>query len=144
MSSRPVPTSYGVVPGSSFADDISASLSRRGDHAGCAAARIAAAPATWGVAIEVPSIVWYMPSPHAICCDRAAVTSTPGAEMSGLSAWSPERGPMLENHARWSSAVDGGHRQRLVGGAGGADRELRAVVPGGDHEERARVARSAR
>jgi hypothetical protein len=103
MSRRPVPTSYGVVPGSAFADDISASLSRRGDQAGCAAARRAAAPTTCGAAIDVPSIVWYMPSPHGSCCDLAAVTSTPGAARSGLSAWSPVRGPMLENHALWST-----------------------------------------
>ncbi len=51
------------------------------------------------MAIEVPLNVWYMPAPLVISCERAAVMSTPGAEMSGLIAADPASGPVLENHA---------------------------------------------
>jgi homoaconitase/3-isopropylmalate dehydratase large subunit len=49
--------------------------------------------------MEVPLMVWYMPSPLIISCERAAVMSTPGAEMSGLIAPDTASGPVLENHA---------------------------------------------
>ena len=49
------------------------------------------------MAIEVPLIVRYIPvPPSVISCDRAAVMSTPGAVMSGLSAPLPVSGPVLE------------------------------------------------
>lgn len=57
---------------------------------------IAAAPATCGAAIEVPLCSTYVPP----AC--AAMMSTPGAVRSGLIAWSPSRGPRLENPATWS------------------------------------------
>ena len=45
----------------------------------------------------------YMPSPPSvISCERAAVMSTPGAEMSGFMPPEPASGPVLENQARLS------------------------------------------
>ena len=58
---------------------------------------MAAAPATCGVAIEVPDIATYALSPRPP--ERAAVMPTPGAEISGLRVWSTAVGPRLENHA---------------------------------------------
>jgi hypothetical protein len=67
--------------------------------------RIAAAPATCGVAIEVPDSIVYESStgvPSDVPAARAAMMSTPGAVMSGLIAKSPVRGPRPENPARTS------------------------------------------
>src|SRR5690606_28377362 len=58
---------------------------------------MAAAPATCGVAMEVPLIPTYAPSP-ALSAERAAVMSLPGPTMSGLSAPDRDSGPWLENH----------------------------------------------
>src|SRR5262245_29765276 len=44
---------------------------------------MAAAPATWGVAIDVPLMLTYAPSPP-LSADRAAVTSLPGPVTSGF------------------------------------------------------------
>lgn len=67
--------------------------------------RIAAAPATCGVAIDVPFRLWY---PGGFCpatpAAAAAVIDTPGAVMSGLTALSPVRGPTLEKSAIRSSS----------------------------------------
>src|SRR6478752_5389703 len=100
-STRPVPTSYGEYAGSSpWALLTSCSLSCSPLQPGCSWARIAAAPETCGVAIEVPLRVRYIPvSPSVMSCDRAAVMSTPGAEMSGLSAPLFVSGPVLEKEA---------------------------------------------
>ena len=64
---------------------------------------MAAAPETWGVAMEVPLNVRYIPSPPSVMsCERAAVMSTPGATRSGLRAPDTVSGPVLENPASWS------------------------------------------
>src|SRR5690606_27901472 len=65
-------------------------------------ARIAAAPETCGVAIEVPFARVYHAStavPIVVPAARAATMPTPGAAMSGFSARSPQRGPRLEKFA---------------------------------------------
>jgi hypothetical protein len=46
---------------------INASLMRWPDHCGCCCARIAAAPDTCGVAIDVPLMERYIPLPSGIC-----------------------------------------------------------------------------
>ncbi len=51
--------------------------------------------------MEVPSRLWYIPSPG-LCWERAALMATPGAVRSGLSAPVPVSGPTLENQASWS------------------------------------------
>ena len=76
-------------------------LSSSAPHSGCALFSTAAAPATCGVAIEVPfdagvlvvGRIW----PGSRRAAWAATMSTPGAVMSGLIAPSPVRGPRLEN-----------------------------------------------
>ena len=68
--------------------------------------RIAASPATWGVAIEVPDRVVYHAStgsPSDVPRARAATMPTPGATTSGFVPPSPSRGPRPENEAAWSS-----------------------------------------
>src|SRR6185369_13637151 len=74
-STRPAPTWYAVY-GNGFDVLISASLSWGAVQVGCSCTRIAAAPATCGVAIDVPLIVWYQPS-VALPPARAARMSTP-------------------------------------------------------------------
>ena len=76
----------------SAAEETRADLSCSPVSSGWAPLRIAAAPATCGVAMEVPFIETYEPSPPD-CCERAATMPTPGAVRSGLIAWSPTRGP---------------------------------------------------
>ena len=56
MSRRPPPTSYAVSPASGLAVLTSACLIWSPVQSGCCWAMIAAAPATCGVAIEVPDI----------------------------------------------------------------------------------------
>ena len=86
---------------------MSAALSCAGVQSGCSPARIAAEPATCGVAIEVPDSDMYMSPgvPRKPSLLRAAVMSTPGAVMSGLRAESPMRGPRLEKSANCSCLV---------------------------------------
>ena len=76
---------------------VSAARSCAAVYSGCCCLRIAAAPATCGVAIDVPLLLVYAPSPS-LSAERAAVTSLPGPERSGFSA--PERvsGPWLEKY----------------------------------------------
>ena len=62
---------------------------------------MAAAPATCGVAIDVPDMAAYALAPRPP--ERAAEMPTPGAEISGLRLWSTAVGPRLENHAGTSS-----------------------------------------
>src|SRR5262245_21836483 len=103
-STRPAPCSGTVSAGLALAEAISAALSTPGAQSGCSWARIAADPAMCGVAIEVPdSVVYASPgSPRNPSLLFAAVMSTPGAVISGLTAPSPDRGPRLENSASWS------------------------------------------
>ncbi len=63
---------------------------------------MAAAPATCGVAIDVPDIDWYMPSMPGTDCEAAALMSTPGAERSGFRPLERVSGPMEEKSARLS------------------------------------------
>ncbi len=75
-------------------------------QSGCCRASSAAAPATCGVAIEVPEAATYEASttwPIVVPAARAATMSTPGAVTSGLTASSPGRGPRPEKSARESS-----------------------------------------
>ncbi|MDN3263081.1 hypothetical protein QWJ26_25370 [Streptomyces sp. CSDS2] len=72
-------------------------FNRTGVARGSAWARIAAAPATCGVAIDVPDMVVYVRTPRPPA--RAATTSTPGAERSGFASCPPTAGPRLENDA---------------------------------------------
>ncbi|MGI3225637.1 hypothetical protein ACRJ4B_18890 [Streptomyces sp. GTA36] len=53
-STRPVPCVYAEVAAVGFAEAVSAALIRGPVQSGCRWARIAAAPATCGVAIDVP------------------------------------------------------------------------------------------
>ncbi len=76
----------------------------------CCAMR-AAAPATCGVAIDVPPARVQCSSttvPMAVPAARAATVPTPGAAMSGLKAPSPNRGPRLEKEAISSSRSTAG------------------------------------
>src|SRR5690606_2539924 len=66
--------------------------------------QIAAAPATCGVAIEVPCIPMYEPLPEPVPAAWAAVIGAPGAVRSGFSAWEPNTGPREEKLASWSKA----------------------------------------
>jgi hypothetical protein len=107
-STRPAPCSYTpAAPGS--AAPTSAAFTCAPVHSGCRCARIAADPATCGVAIDVPLIVTYRSprSPRAEYRDRAAVISTPGAVISGFNAASCTRGPRPEKlaSASWSSTA---------------------------------------
>ncbi|ROP37471.1 hypothetical protein EDD40_2784 [Saccharothrix texasensis] len=101
-STRPAPWSNAVSAGLFFADATSAALICAPVQSGCCWASTAAAPATCGVAMDVPDMDTY-PSPAGVptvpLLDFAATTSTPGAVMSGLTAPSPTRGPRLENAA---------------------------------------------
>jgi hypothetical protein len=68
---------------------ISTALIRAGVQLGQRWAMIAAAPATCGVAIDVPvarACHWPTGSPRAVPAARAATMSTPGAVMSGFIA----------------------------------------------------------
>ena len=92
-------------PAFGLAEPISAALSSAGVQVGCCWARIAAAPATCGAAIDVPDerqVRLARASPRKPSLLLAATMSTPGAVMSGLSAASPTRGPRLEKSARLS------------------------------------------
>src|SRR5688572_30334283 len=82
-----------------------AALSRAPSQSGWSWARIAAAPATWGVAIDVPELAWYESGPPGseLWLLRAAVMSTPGAVMSGLRAEFSTTGPRLDRSARASA-----------------------------------------
>ena len=107
MSTRPAPWANTPMAGFGLAAAMSAAFSWAGVQSGCSPARIAAVPATCGVAIEVPEIVAYRSPglPMTPSLPRAAVMSTPGAVMSGLMAESPMRGPRLENSANSSFLV---------------------------------------
>lgn len=120
MSSRPLPPWYGLDCRVLAVVPTSASLSCRPFQSGCFCAKRAAAPATWGVAIDVPLMVWYAPSPSGAYCDRAARMSTPGAVRSGLTALSPTRGPRLENSASWSTPLPGPFTAPTVSAASAA------------------------
>ena len=93
-STTPDPPSYEVSP-TSFAVLTSAARSWSAVYSGCCCLRSAAAPATCGVAIEVPLIATYEPSPG-LSAERAAVTSSPGPTSSGLRAPENASGPVLE------------------------------------------------
>ncbi len=101
---RPAPC-WNTVGEPPSADPVRTALSCAPVQPGFFCLRIAAAPATCGVAIEVPSLVVY---PGGFCppvpAAAAAVTATPGAVRSGLTAPSPIRGPALENSAIRSSS----------------------------------------
>jgi hypothetical protein len=84
-STRPAPAAYASSPLSLCEVLISASLSRAGGQSGCCWASSAAAPATCGEAIEVPSSSVYQPV-SAVPPALAARMPTPGALMSGLRA----------------------------------------------------------
>jgi hypothetical protein len=89
---------------------ISTALIRAGVQSGHRWAMMAAAPATCGVAIEVPDRRVYHSStgsPREVPVARAATMSTPGAVMSGFMAKSPKRGPRLEKSASrsWTSTA---------------------------------------
>src|SRR6476620_6476373 len=81
-SRRPAPCARTSPGTSDFADETSAALSCWPVQDGCACLTMAAAPATWGVAIDVPDIAAYALSPRPP--DRAAEMPTPGADISGL------------------------------------------------------------
>ncbi len=89
----------------SLAEPVRAAFSWAPVQVGFFCLRIAAAPATCGVAIDVPFRLWY---PGGFCpatpAAAAAVIDTPGAVMSGLTALSPVRGPTLEKSAIRSSS----------------------------------------
>ncbi|MGY3680215.1 hypothetical protein ACVWXU_003838 [Streptomyces sp. TE33382] len=104
---RPEPCWNGLyAPG--LVEAVSAPFSSLYFQSGCCCLRSAAAPATCGVAIDVPEMLrypggfwptsWSMAEPGA----AAAVMSTPGAVTSGLMAPSPMRGPRLEKSASTS------------------------------------------
>ncbi len=78
----------------------SADLSWSVVRSGFAPSRIAAAPATCGVAIDVPLIATYEPSPP-LSPERAAVMSPPGPMTLGLSAPERESGPWLVKYDMW-------------------------------------------
>jgi len=83
-----------VSPHAGPAADISADLTCHGDHVGCCWSRSAAAPATCGVAIEVPAKTEKVePVVSGGVEDR---TSSPGAETSGLRSWPKSVGPADE------------------------------------------------
>ena len=89
MSRRPPPWAYTLSSGWGLAVPISTALIRPGVQLGQRWARMAAAPATCGVAIEVPvARVYHWPtgSSRAVPAARAATMSTPGAVMSGFMA----------------------------------------------------------
>src|SRR5216683_4272162 len=103
-SRRPAPWVNVSSAGLGWADPISAALICAGVQVGWASSTIAAPPVTCGVAIDVPESWTY-------CCPglqnvpvelHAPVMPTPGAVMSGLSASSPSRGPLLEKEAMLS------------------------------------------
>src|SRR5690242_14910004 len=77
-----------------------ADLTSIGDQSGCFAMSRAARPAMCGLDIEVPDSASYR-LPLSATGDTAAITSTPGAVMSGLSRSPPpaRAGPLDENAA---------------------------------------------
>ena len=101
-STRPAPASKPPAPGAGSAVSASTALRRSPSHPGWACLRIAARPATWGAAIDVPDTEVYSSStgaPIPVPAARPATMSTPGAMTSGFRPPSPMRGPRLENHA---------------------------------------------
>ncbi|MGY3060769.1 hypothetical protein ACVWZD_005014 [Streptomyces sp. TE3672] len=88
-----------------MAEPVRAALICAPVQAGFFCLRIAAAPATCGVAIDVPLLLTYPGGFWSgVPLAAAAVMSTPGPVMSGLTAPSPMRGPTLEKSAIWSSS----------------------------------------
>ena len=105
-STRPEPMSYqsAAVPSLSVtsvtAVVIRADWACAGVQSGCSAATSASAPATWGLAIEVPEMKPHLTS---LSMPSAARMSTPGAEMLGLISSTALFGPRLENPAMMSA-----------------------------------------
>ncbi|OEJ34324.1 hypothetical protein BGK67_25955 [Streptomyces subrutilus] len=100
-SSRPPPVSR-TSPGTAvFAEPTRAALTCCEVHSGWRCLTMAAAPATCGVAMEVPDMPWYAYTPRPPAA--AAEIPTPGAAISGLRVcWRPA-GPRLEKTAVASS-----------------------------------------
>ncbi len=96
---RPAPWSNALTPGVGLAVVASTDLSCAGVHSGCCCLSNAAAPATCGVAMDVPLNATCSPFVPA----AAATMPTPGAVTSGLRPLSPMRGPLLEKYASESS-----------------------------------------
>src|SRR5690606_21200931 len=94
---RPAPSSN-TLPKVCCAEPMRTDLSSGPLSSGRACLSTAAAPATCGAAIDVPLQATYGSPVHSfVPAARAATISTPGAVTSGLTAWSPARGPRLEN-----------------------------------------------
>ena len=83
-----------VLPQAGPAVDISADLTSHGDQPGCCWSSSAAAPATCGVAIEVPAKTENVSPVVAGGVEES--TSRPGAEMSGFSMCPKSVGPADE------------------------------------------------
>ncbi len=71
-----------------FASDTIADLSISGVQSGCIWRRSAAAPLTWGVAMEVPLSTAYPEDELIVASEKGTVErmSTPGADISGFTA----------------------------------------------------------
>ena len=133
-SRRPAPWARTSPGTSDFADETRAALSCCPVQVGCACLTMAAAPATCGVAIDVPDMAAYALSPRPPA--RAAEMPTPGAEISGLRCVVDRCGPAAGEPRGHVLAVHRADGQHGGSTAGSRDRVVRrALVARGDDEE---------
>ena len=143
-STRPLPASNAVAPATGTVESATASLSRSPSQPGCSCLRIAASPATCGVAIDVPSSVGVASSstglPSEVPAARAAVIDDTGGDHVRLQGAVAEPRAAAREVREHVGAVDRTDRQRGVGRARRGDRRraVAAVVAGGDDEQRRR------